>query len=54
MLSDAGLVKFKKIFKDEFGTNLSDEEALRKATLLLSLYRSVYQIFDIKKDDKNK
>jgi hypothetical protein len=36
------LEKFKSIYRDEFNEDLSDEDAERKARMLLNLYLSVY------------
>lgn len=36
------LEKFKSIYRDEFKEDLSDEDAERKARMLLNLYLSVY------------
>lgn len=38
------LSKFKKLFWEHFGVELSDEEAGRKAEYLLRLYQSVYEM----------
>jgi hypothetical protein len=37
------LDRFKKIYLDEFGEDLSDEDAERKARLVLNLYLAVYR-----------
>jgi len=42
MISKESLEKFKKLYKERFKEELSDEETLRKATRLLNLYRAVY------------
>jgi len=42
MISQKSLEKFKKLYKERFKEELSDDEALRKATRLLNLYRAVY------------
>jgi len=42
MISQKSLEKFKKLYKERFKEELSDDEALRKATRLLNLYRTVY------------
>ena len=36
------LEKFKSIYRDEFNEDLSDEDAERKARMLLNLYLTVY------------
>jgi len=42
MISKESLEKFKKLYKERFKEELSNDEALRKATRLLNLYRTVY------------
>lgn len=42
MISKESLEKFKRLYKERFKKELSDEETLRKATRLLNLYRAVY------------
>jgi len=42
MISQKSLKKFKKLYKERFKEELSNDEALRKATRLLNLYRTVY------------
>ncbi len=42
MISKKSLEKFKELYKKRFKEQLSDDEALRKATRLLNLYRTVY------------
>jgi len=42
MISKESLEKFKRLYKERFKEELSDEETLRKATRLLNLYRAVY------------
>jgi len=44
MISRKSLEKFKKLYKERFKEELSDDEALRKATKLLNLYRAVYSL----------
>lgn len=36
------LEEFKAIYKKEYGEELSDEEALKRATRLMTLFRAVY------------
>ncbi len=43
MISKEALNEFKKIWKKEFGTDISDVEALDKATRLLNLFKAVYK-----------
>ena len=42
MISKEALEEFKKIYKKEFGEDISDKDALDKATNLLNLYKAVY------------
>jgi len=42
MVSEAGLQKFKAIYKLEFGIELSQKELIEKANRLLNLYKVVY------------
>lgn len=42
MIPKEAVEEFKKIYKKEFGVDLSNKEALRRATNLLNLYRAVY------------
>jgi len=42
MISRESLEKFKKLYKERFGEELSDKVALDKATRLVNLYRAVY------------
>lgn len=42
MVTKEGLSKFKVLFKQEFGIELTDKEALERATRLLNLYKVVY------------
>lgn len=43
MVSKEGLAKFKTLYKQQFGIELTDKEVLEKATRLLNLYKVVYQ-----------
>ena len=43
MISSKELEEFKKIYKKRFGTDLSDQDALEKATKLLTLVKAVYR-----------
>lgn len=36
------LVKFKELYKDAFGVELSDEQSEVKARTLINLYKAVY------------
>lgn len=42
ILSKSAIKEFKEIYKKIFGIELSEKEAERKATKLLSLYKAVY------------
>jgi hypothetical protein len=42
MISKEALEEFKKIYKKEFGEDISDKDALDEATNLLNLYKAVY------------
>jgi len=48
MISKAALEEFKKIWREEYGEEISDEFALEKATALLSVVDKIYR--PIKKD----
>ena len=58
-LTRISLEKFKRLFLQEFGRELSDEETKRKAEHFLGFYRtvlglpSVEEFFDNKIDEKN-
>lgn len=43
MISEKALAEFKKIFKEEKGIELSDEEAMEEAIALLTLMNVVYR-----------
>ena len=43
MISKESLEEFKKIYKKEFGEEISDQEAFERATNLLNLYRILYK-----------
>jgi len=42
MVSDAGLTKFRSLYKQEYGIELSQKELMLKANRLLNLYKAVY------------
>lgn len=42
MISKEALKEFKRIYKKEFGEDISDKDALDEATNLLNLYKAVY------------
>ena len=52
MFSKEELKEFKKIYKERFGKNLSDQVALEKATKLLNLMRIIYQPMTKEEYDK--
>ncbi|MFA5300230.1 MAG: hypothetical protein WC389_18740 [Lutibacter sp.] len=43
MISKESLEKFKQIYKKRFGKNLSDQDALEKASKLLRLMEIIYK-----------
>lgn len=43
MISKEALEKFKKIYKEKFGKNLADQDALEQATKLLNLMKTIYK-----------
>lgn len=43
MVSEAGLAKFKALYQQEFGIELTKEELIEKANRILNLYKAVYQ-----------
>jgi len=43
MLSDSALQNFKKIYKEEYGQEISDAEALKLGMNLLNLYDHIYR-----------
>ncbi len=45
MISKESLEKFKQLYKEYFKEELSNDEALRRATRLLNLYRAIYAPF---------
>ena len=45
MISKESLEKFKRLYKEQFKEELNDDEALRRATRLLNLYRAIYAPF---------
>ena len=48
MISDAALQEFKKLYVEEFGEKISDEEATKLGINLLTLFNHIYR--PIKKD----
>jgi len=42
MISKKSLEKFKELYKKRFNKKLSNDEALRRASKLLGLYRAIY------------
>lgn len=43
MISDAALNEFQEIWRDEIGTEISDEQAMEEATQLLTLFDAIYR-----------
>lgn len=43
MISKTALRAFKKIYRDEFGEEISDEKAIELGTSLLSLFDRIYR-----------
>ena len=43
MISDAALREFQEIWREEIGTEISDEKAMEEATQLLTLFDAVYR-----------
>ena len=43
MISREALAEFKRIWRDEYGTDISDAEAMPKAVALLNLFDLVYR-----------
>ena len=52
MISKEQLEEFKKIYKKEFGKDISDKEALESATKLMHLVEIVYKPMTQKEYDK--
>lgn len=52
MISDQALKEFKKVWKEDFGKDISDDLALDKAVNLLTLMNAVYR--PVKKEWLNK
>lgn len=42
-LSKAAIEEFKRIYKEEFGEELSDQEATEKAQRLISFFKIIYR-----------
>jgi hypothetical protein len=43
MLPEQAIAEFKMIYKKRFGVDLTDKQALEKATRLFCLYKAVYE-----------
>ena len=43
MISDKAIQEFKKIWKEQFGEDISDEKAMDEGTALLTLMNVVYR-----------
>ena len=52
MISKEALDKFKAIWKEEFGKEVSDEKAMHSATSLLTLMNAVYKHINKEEYDK--
>ncbi len=52
MISKELLDKFKTIYKNQFGEEISDQEALEQATKLLNMMRVIYRPLPLKNEDK--
>lgn len=48
MISDKALKEFKEIWKEEIGSEISNEQAMEEATQLLTLFDAIYR--PIRKD----
>ena len=48
MISEEALEEYKKIYKEEFGKDISDEDALGQATSLLTLMNAIYRPITVK------
>lgn len=43
MVSEQALREFKRLWREEFGEELSDEKALEEATALLTMFDAIYR-----------
>ena len=43
MISREALMEFKKIWEEEYGTEISDAEAMTKAIALLTIFDAIYR-----------
>lgn len=43
MISDTALQEFKKIYREEYGQDVSNEKAMELAVNLLVLYKHIYR-----------
>lgn len=43
MISEKALKEFKEIYKEEFGEDISDEEAIDLGTRLINLFKVIYR-----------
>lgn len=53
MLSDSHIVKFQKLFKAQFGEELTREQAVEKAEKLLGIVRLVHRPIKRRKEFAN-
>lgn len=52
MLTDRNITKFQTLYKEEFGTDISREEAVEHGLKLLSLMSQVYKPMTLKESVK--
>ncbi|MDE1970033.1 MAG: hypothetical protein KGI50_00425 [Patescibacteria group bacterium] len=43
MISEEAFEEYKKIYKEEFGADITDEEAMEQATSLLTMMNAIYR-----------
>jgi len=54
MLSKEAIKEFKRLYAENYGTELSDEESTRRANNLVALFRAVYGDNNQIKNEKRK
>ena len=52
MVSEKALQEFKKLWKEEFGEDISDDKALESATALLTMFDAIYRPIRKEWDDE--
>lgn len=52
-LSKEVVEEFKQIYKEEFGKEFSDQEALEKGINLINLFRIIYREIPVDRKNKN-